>query len=273
MPEFKSWRSFWQFEKVTKNKTRYVHAPEIEEFLDAVLQTSEKRVELLAKEKILWRAQIGCDWEPIHEQGEHIDDNPVPLRPARMKPLRGRASEGRDNPKGIPCLYLATNRDTALAEVRPWIGSFISVGQFKILRELRLINCTTDTKGFIFYLKEPSFEKREESVWSDIDRAFARPVSPSDDLADYVPTQIIAELFKTNNFDGIAYRSSLGDGHNIALFDLDVVKLVSCYLFKAENIRFDFKESGNPYIIRTTYDIDVEIDKRPRKRGGMKNRD
>jgi hypothetical protein len=272
MPEFKSWRSFWQFEEVTKNKTRYVHAPEVEEFLNTVLQTSEKRVELLAKDKILWRAQIGCGWEPIYEQGEYIDDNPVPHPPARMKPLKGRASEGRANPKGIPYFYLATNRDTALAEVRPWIGSFISVGQFKTLRELRLVNCTTDKQGFRFYLKEPSAEEREESVWADIDRAFAKPVSHSDDVADYVPTQIIVELFKTNNFDGIAYRSSLGDGHNIALFDLDVVELVSCYLFKAENIRFDFKESGNAYIIRKDYDISVEIDKQPTERGRKKSR-
>ena len=249
MPEFKSWRSFWNFEQATKNRTRYVHAPEVEAFLDTVLQTTEKRVEVLAQEQILWRAQLGCGWEPIYEKGEYIDDNPAPHPPKRMKPLSGRASEGRANPKGIPYPYLATNRDTALAEVRPWIGSFISVGQFKTLRELRLVNCTTDQKGFRFYLKEPSAEEREKSVWADIDRAFARPVSPSDDIADYVPTQIIAELFKANNFNGIAYRSSLGDGHNVALFDLDVAELVTCFLFQVKSVNFEFKESAPPYVI------------------------
>ena len=257
MPEFKSWRSFWNFEQATKNRTRYGHAPEVEAFLDTVLQTTEKRVEVLAQEKILWRAQLGCDWEPIYEKGEYIDDNPAPHPPDRMKPLSGRASEGRANPKGIPYLYLATNRDTALAEVRPWIGSFISVGQFKTLRELRLVNCTTDQQGFVFYLKEPSAEKREEAVWASIDQAFARPVSPSDDIADYVPTQIIAELFKANNFDGVAYRSSLGDGHNVALFDLDMAKLVSCFLFQVKSIGFEFQESANPYIVRKRCDIDT----------------
>jgi hypothetical protein len=256
MPEFKSWRSFWKFEQATKNQTRYVHAPEVEAFLDTVLQTTEKRIEVIAQEQILWRAQLGCDWEPIYEKGEYIDDNPTPQPPERMKPLSGRASEGRANPKGIPYLYLATNRDTALAEVRPWIGSFISVGQFKTLRELRLVNCTTHQRGFRFYLKEPSAEEREESVWADIDRAFARPVSPSDDIADYVPTQIVAELFKANNFDGVAYRSSLGDGHNVALFDLDMAELVSCFLFQVKSIRFEFQESANPYIVRKHSDID-----------------
>lgn len=256
MREFKSWRGFWEFEHATKNRTRYVHAPEVEAFLNTVVQTTEKRVEVLAPEQILWRAQLGCDWEPIYEQGEYIDDNPTPHPAERMKPLSGRASEGRANPKGIPYLYLATNRDTALAEVRPWIGSFISVGQFKTLRELRLVNCTTDQQASRFYLKEPSAEKREESVWADIDRAFARPVSPSDDIADYVPTQIIAELFKANNFDGVAYRSSLGGGHNVALFDLDMAELVNCFLFQVKSIRFEFKESANPYIVRKRCDID-----------------
>lgn len=255
MPEFNSWRDFWKFEQETKNLARYVRAPEVEAFLDTVLQTTEKRVEVLSKERILWRAQLGCGREPICEEGEYIADNPTPHPQERMKPLVGRASEGRANPKGIPYLYLATNRDTAMAEVRPWIGSLISVGQFKTLRELHLVNCTEEKQNFI-YLEEPSTEKREESVWAHIDQAFARPVSPSDEIADYVPTQIIAELFKANNFDGVAYRSSLGDGHNVALFDLDMAKLVSCFLFRAKNIRFEFEESANPYIVRKHCDMD-----------------
>jgi len=257
MTEFKSWRDFWKFEQATKYKTRYVHSPEVEVFLDTVLQTTEKRVEILAQEQILWRAQLGCGWEPIYEGGEYIDDNPVPHSPKRMKPLIGRASEGRANPKGIPYLYLSTNRDTALAEVRPWIGSFISIGQFKTLQELRLVNCTTDQQGFFWYFKEPSAEEREKSVWADIDQAFARPVNPSDDIADYVPTQIIAELFKANKFDGITYRSSLGDGHNITLFDLDTIELAVCFLFEAKSIRFEFQESANPYFVRKHCDMDI----------------
>lgn len=42
--------------------------------------------------------------------------------------------------------------------------------------------------------------------------------------SDYVPTQIIAELIKSLGYDGIAYKSSLANGHNIALFDLESAK-------------------------------------------------
>ena len=120
----------------------------------------------------------------------------------RMKPLKDRAVEGRANPKGIPYLYLATNRETALAEVRPWIGSLISVGAFEILRELRIVNCSSDDHNII-YREEPPPEEREKAVWVSIDRAFSRPVDPSDDVAAYVPTQILAELFKAEGYDGI----------------------------------------------------------------------
>ncbi|MFQ5853897.1 MAG: RES family NAD+ phosphorylase [Candidatus Binatia bacterium] len=167
-----------------------------------------------------------------------------------MKPPRDRCREGRANPKGITYLYLATDRDTALAEVRPWIGSLLSVGQFKTLRALQFVNCTTDEKAHRIYIgKEPSPSEREECVWADIDRAFAKPVDPSDDLADYTPTQVLPELFKTSGFDGIAYRSSLGPGHNITLFDVDAAELVNCFLFTVENLKFKFREAANPYFM------------------------
>jgi len=67
-----------------------------------------------------------------------------PFDTKRMKPLLGRAREGRANPKGIPYLYLATHRDTAVAEVRPWKGGAVSVGQFKIMRDLKLVNTTIE---------------------------------------------------------------------------------------------------------------------------------
>jgi hypothetical protein len=255
MTEFKSWRSYWEFEHVTKQRTRYVHDPEIEAFLQAVRQTGEKRAEIITAGRFLWRAQLGHDWEPSHQNEEFIGDVPSPYPPERMKPPAGRATEGRANPKGIPYLYLATDRDTALAEVRPWIGSSISIGQFKTLRELRIVYCATERKGFHIYLEdEPSPQAREEAVWADIDRAFATPVSPSDDVADYAPTQIIAELFKANGFDGVAYRSSLGGGHNIALFDLDTTELINCFLFQAKKITFEFEEAANPYFLRRHYD-------------------
>jgi len=105
------------------------------------------------------------------------------------------------------------------------------------------------------YFREPSPKERERHVWEDIDRAFARPFARSDRSGDYAPTQIIAELFKANGFDGVAYRSRLGPGHNIALFDVNAAELYSCRPFEVttsfhagvEGLCFRFKQAGNAY--------------------------
>jgi hypothetical protein len=58
-----------------------------------------------------------------------------------MKPRPNQASEGRVNPKGIPCLYGATSPNTAVAEVRPWKGELVSVGKFTLCRSVEIIEC------------------------------------------------------------------------------------------------------------------------------------
>ena len=195
----------------------------------------------------------------MYEGDDQVGEEPVPYSPERMKPIHGDGREGRANPSGISYLYLATHRDTALAEVRPWVGSLISVGAFKVKRELSIVNCTTDEKGTCIYFKEPTPQERETAVWCDIDRAFAQPVNPSHDMVGYVPTQVIAEFFKVNGYDGVAYRSLLGKGHNIALFDLQVADLVGCMLFKVEDISFGFREAGSSYSVRESIDKEQEF--------------
>jgi hypothetical protein len=258
MVQFKSWRSYHRFEHHVKSQNRYIRDAETEEFLDAILVTGETRKTPLPKKRYLWRAQLGHDWEPVYQpdpdpssnEREYITDIECPHPPERMKPCQGTASEGRANPKGIPYLYLSKSKDTAMSEVRPWVGSFISVGQFETLRDLVLVNCSSEPRKLMFYFEEPAPFEREQAVWSDINHAFSKPVNPSDLIADYVPTQIIAELFKNNGFDGLVYNSSLGEDLNVVVFDLDSVRLICCYLYEAKTVKFQFNQSGSPYSIR-----------------------
>lgn len=250
MNEFKSWKYYWNFARAVKGKNRYFRDKDTEHFLKLLLSTSKNRKLDLPKDRYLWRAQLGHDLQPMYQDDEYIDDIPAPFPPNRMKPLIHEAAEGRANPKGIPYLYLATTKETAMAEVRPWLGSLISVGQFKTEKDIVLINCSVNHKRSIIYLEEPEAEKKEQAVWADIDRAFSKPISVNDKVADYVPTQIIAEFFKNENIDGIFYKSMLGDGYNIALFDIDSATLVNCNLFEVEKLSFDFQQAGKPYDIK-----------------------
>jgi hypothetical protein len=83
----------------------------------------------------------------------------------------------------------------------------------------------------------------EKAIWGDIHDAFSRPVTPSDNVADYVHTQILAELFRHSGYDGIMYRSSLKkSGINVALFNLRHAIFVTSSLYKVQSVRFRFKK-------------------------------
>jgi hypothetical protein len=90
----------------------------------------------------------------------------------------------------------------------------------------------------------------DQIVWAAIDGAFAEPVTRTDDTADYAPTQIIAELFRSEGYDGVAYKSAFGeDGFNVALFDLNSAKQVDGELHRVTEIKLSFEQHGNPYYI------------------------
>ena len=249
---FKSWNSYWAFSHIVRHRSRYIHSADVKDFLSNVLITSKERVRVIEAGSVFWRSQLGNDRRPVFQDGEEIAEEPAPFSRERMKPVQYAASEGRANPKGIPYLYLATDKETAMSEVRPWLGSNISVGQFNTVKELRLIDCSVNhAKGGFFYFKEPSEKEKDFAVWAHIDRAFSEPVTLSDKSSDYVPTQIIAELFKSEGFDGVVYKSALSDGFNLVLFDINAANIVNCSLYEAKEIKFSFSESANPYFIRS----------------------
>jgi hypothetical protein len=151
---------------------------------------------------------------------------------------------------------MATTKEAAMSEVRPWIGSYVSAGQFRTNRPLTVVDCSRrpDASPFFFSVDdfnyEPEPELRNEAVWSHIDKAFAQPMTRSDDEAAYVPTQILAELFKSAGFDGVVYKSNFGeDGYNIALFDPDAADLINCGLFKVKGVTATFTEADSFYFI------------------------
>ena len=145
-----------------------------------------------------------------------------------------------------------------MGECRPWVGALVSVSQVKTSRDLRIVNCTSEEKGSLIFFKEPPPQEREEAVWRDIDRAFAEPVTRADDIADYAPTQILAELFRESGLDGIGYRSALGTGHNLALFDLDSADVINGQLVKVDRLDIVYSQADNPYVVSRFYDKTAE---------------
>jgi len=253
MSQFASWRAYQDFAHTVRSTHRYIRTPEMEAFLEAVRATAKSRECTVPKGRPFWRAQRGhCSRDEDHD-GTIVDRSEAYL-PDRMKPRTGMGCEGRVNAKGIPCLYTATTRETAMSETRPWLDAFVSVGCFEILRDARIVDCSRfhdKNPAEIQAILEtpfgshptPSAEKIEELVWTDIDRAFSEPVTENDSVPDYVPTQILAECFRAQGYDGIAYKSALTeDGFNLAFFDLGIAKLVVGQLYKTKSVKVTFGE-------------------------------
>lgn len=102
----------------------------------------------------------------------------------------------------------------------------------------------------VFFNGEPSPREREKAVWVDIDFAFSRPTSPTDDIADYVPTQIITEHLRIAGYDGIAYRSAYGKGHNVVLFDLDIATQVNCFVVRVRDMKYVLEDEPYSYAVK-----------------------
>ena len=249
MREFKSYQSYKNFSESVSREWRYARSSEQEEFLATLLETSESRKEIIPESTILWRAQIGHDWRSVNVDDEQSEET-CPYSPERMKPLTYQASEGRANPKGIPVFYLATHLKTAVAEVRPWVGALVSVGQLKLARPLTVVDFSKEERRLILYGSEPDAPERERAVWRDMNYAFSRPVTQNDFVADYAPTQIIAELFRQHGYDGIGYKSSLGNGSNLALFDFNVAEVINCTLFQVEAVDFTVSEMDQYFVVK-----------------------
>lgn len=233
--------AFWQFENEVTRQSRYVRSTLTAHFLEAVVATCPERLSTIGAGTVFWRAQIGHRWTDDVAAGRRV---PLPHPEARMKPWDDRAYEGRVNPKGIPCLYFATDRESAMSEVRPGIGSIVSVARFEALRDLVVVDCSRFAQPYEREQAKFEGDDIENLVWSHIDYAFSRPVVRSDNTAGYAATQILAEAFKTEGYDGIIYKTAFShDGHNVALFDLNCASFIDASLFRVREVQFKFEQA------------------------------
>ena len=261
-PEFAHWDSYSRFARYVNTVNRYILSEEQRTFLDTVLETIKGRDGELKEGYVFYRAQLGIDLcDRTNSDGNWIGEDIWGFGASRMKPLTDRAREGRANSSGIPVLYVGTTVKTAISEVRPWIGADVSVAVCKLLRPLRTLRSFTghgqsSLSGAILRHvlggREPTALEKEKAVWIEIDNAFSTPVTQSDDRADYAPTQILAELFRSVGYDAIAYKSHFGDndkqlGYNIAIFDLSAVEIVSCAPYQVKAIQIESEQVGNAW--------------------------
>ncbi len=154
------------------------------------------------------------------------------------KPPPEKASPGRANPAGIPYLYLATSRQTALYECRANYLDYVTIVDFKLIQNLKVLRLRTvdDLSPFTLegqigdYLKYQEYLKRLETELS-------RPLRRNEQPLEYLPTQYLCEFVKFLGYDAIEYGSSLyPDGTNLAAFDDSLFEPVNTLIYEVISV-------------------------------------
>jgi len=152
-----------------------------------------------------------------------INSSSIPIDISKMgKPPAKNSTNGRANPIGIPYLYVASNPETAIAEIRGHKGEIVTVVEFEIVEDLELADLrdpkTTvtpfgldDDELKLIYTNLPFLELLGEEL--------TKPVIPREADLEYLPSQYLSEIIKHIGFHGIIYKSSISDGDNFVLFE------------------------------------------------------
>lgn len=154
-----------------------------------------------------------------------IEDNRVFSASEMGTPPPNKTGAGRANPVGIPYLYLGSNEDVVINEVRPHIGDGISIAKFNLAKSVKLIDLR-DPKSSLSPFSERSPEKvvnlRDDILLlQELNEELSKPVLQKEAATEYIPSQYFCEFLKFSGYDGIVYDSSFGEGVNVAVFKND----------------------------------------------------
>ena len=130
-----------------------------------------------------------------------IQQGDTPYRIDKMgAPPKRKASHGRANPAGIPYLYLASNVNTAISEIRPHTGEIACVADFTISHDLSIIDLRNARETVSPFILEDANEvallRGDIGFLQHLGDELTRPVLPHAAAIDYIPTQYLCEFIK-----------------------------------------------------------------------------
>lgn len=165
-------------------------------------------------------------------------------------PPPGKSAEGRANAKGITCLYVASDVETALHEVRAGMFDYVSIGILRLKKDITVVdlraipNISPFVDG-LEYLDHAINQQYLERLDSEMSKSLRR----GDSTLDYVPTQYIADFIKSiehneiPEYDGIEYKSTTyPGGYNLAIFNPDLFECISVDVYDIESLEYTSKK-------------------------------
>lgn len=167
-------------------------------------------------------------------------DQGVPFSLAEMgKPPEKLVGNGRANPVGIPCLYVASDAATAVAEIRPHKGEVVCVAEFKFESALSFVDLRDPRKKISpFSLDEEDLRMvhRNMGYLCRLGSELTMPILPRTAHLDYLPSQYLCEFIKSCGYDGVVYRSAMGSGVNYAIFNDSEVSGIDVSMYQVNDV-------------------------------------
>jgi RES domain-containing protein len=154
-------------------------------------------------------------------------------------PPSDKSIAGRINPEGISVLYLSSNAETALSEIRASTYDYVSVGTFKAKKAFKVVSLLELASVSPFIYGDLWRYAINHSCLRDLSDTVSKPMRRNDSPLDYLPTQFVAEFIKSERYDGVEYKSAMNPGGtNIAVFDERLFECVDVQTVEVSNIQF-----------------------------------
>jgi len=156
-------------------------------------------------------------------------------------PPKEKRTAGRINPDGISVLYLSSDKDTVLNEVRASAFDYITIGRFRAIRDINVVNLSGVGKASPFIYSN-EFEKFavNRRVFQEIAAEIAKPLRRNDSPIEYLPTQYISEFIKSQSYDAVEYASTLcAGGYNLAVFDENLFECVDVETVEVSEVLYN----------------------------------
>ena len=222
-----SWEDFVQCIKYENRFHTNCIQPEI---LDDFLYISKQQYK---KGNIFYRARIADGEEGF---------NPIEM----SAPPAENTQNGRANSEGIRCLYLASDENTTIHEVRANIFDYISIGKFILQEDITVVNFRKISQISPFSVENLTKYAINKPVLSKINNEIAKSVARNDSKLTYVPTQYICDYIKSivdsegnQKYQGIEYSSTTNPkGYNIAIFKPELFHCEDVETYKIDTLDY-----------------------------------
>jgi len=191
-----------------------------------ILTFSEKTI---LRDEFLFRARLSRDGKfPLDKMG---------------KPPKAKAMEGRANPVGISYLYLASDANTAISEIRPQVENIVTIGKFRVRDKIRVLDLKSPGIGSPFKWGDNlDFVLKIQGFLGMLGFMLSKPVDKNKTPLEYLPTQYLCEFIKNQDFEGVLYKSFLGSGHDVVLFNERKVECIETKLYKVTSVKVQSEE-------------------------------